>query len=366
MNKALIFSDPHLGIPSKLDNCIWAMMIMRQYAHDHHITNVYCLGDLFHDRVSINIETLVKAYDFFSETQEKWGQKWTTFPGNHDMFLKNSWDINSVRPLGKVLTAIDEPSVIDFVDFKFFILPFIYNEDEYLVHLMEINNRAEPQDILLTHIGVRGAELNRCFLLQHWSKVHFDDVKMSSIFTGHFHCQQQVGDRIWYPGSPISFRFDDGLVDHGFLVVNFNPRKVEFIDIYDACPAELLSQAPPKHLTNMSDTEEGTIIKNAKGNNIKIILSREYTPNELTTIRQNLIESGAKSVVFARPKEQIETERKMSNVKVDLRNHKSALHTWLSVDKPTEYDIKLLEKLNESISERAEEILIEKGLEDDE
>lgn len=357
----LITADIHCGMPGRLKDCMWSLKVMREYAHQNGILDVFILGDLFHDRVNLNIEVLTEVYDFFAETQEKYHQKWTTFPGNHDMFLKNSWHINSIRPLGKVLTAVDVPSAIEFRDLRFLILPFIYSEEEYLEQFKQINDQAQPQDILLTHVGVRGAELNRCFLLQHWSKVHFDDMKMSAVFTGHFHCQQQLGDRIWYPGSPISFRFDDGLVDHGFLVVGFNPRKVDFINIYDACSDK--KEMPPQHLTNMDDMETATKI--AKGNDVKIILSREYTANELSEMRRTLITAGARSVQFAHPKVQKETEQKMTGVKVDLRDHRAALRTWLKVDQPKDLDLKLLETLNGTISERAEEVLIEKGYEDD-
>ena len=84
--------------------------------------------------------------------------------------------------------------------------------------------------------------LNECFLLQNWNIVEFSNSKFDRIFTGHFHCHQKVGNNVWYPGSPIPFRFDEGASEHGFLIYDTNDRSVEFEKIADLatgyCPPD--------------------------------------------------------------------------------------------------------------------------------
>ena len=241
-NRILITADIHCGIPGKTHDVLWALRTMSNYAQQENITHIIVLGDLFHDRVSINIEVLNAVYDFFEHTPKS--QQWICLPGNHDTFLRNSWEINSIRPLGKLLKAIDSKTSFLYNKQRFWVLPFIHNEDKYMMELKQI--KAKKDDILLTHIGVNGAILNSCFLMQYWNVVTFQQTVFKRIFTGHFHCHQDLNN-VHYPGSPISFRFDDGMEPHGFLTYDIADDVVQFHGIYET--AQLLNEPgnpPPR------------------------------------------------------------------------------------------------------------------------
>ena len=70
--KIVITADVHFGIKSRLSDCIWATKVIREYTHRNEIDTVLILGDLFHDRVSLNIEVLSNVYNFFKETKENY------------------------------------------------------------------------------------------------------------------------------------------------------------------------------------------------------------------------------------------------------------------------------------------------------
>ena len=222
MSKILITADVHFGLSGKLDDILWAMRTMREYAHNHKISTVCVLGDLFHDRESLNIEALSKSYQFFEEAHSKYNQNWIVFPGNHDMYLRNNWEINSLQTLERVAQVVEDIKLIKIDGRRFWIVPFVHYESVYMKILKAIEEKWKPGDVLLTHVGVNNATLNECYLLKHWSIVDFDQSKFDRVFTGHFHCHQNVGanQNVWYPGSPIPFRFDEGMVPHGFLVYN--------------------------------------------------------------------------------------------------------------------------------------------------
>lgn len=334
---------------------------MRQYAAEHDITNVIILGDLFHDRVNLNIEVMNAVFDFFVETQREYGQTWSAIPGNHDLFLRNSWNINSIKPIGSWLNAIDTIQRFEMHGTNFWTLPFMHDEQRYLYAVKKIEEKAGKGDVLLTHVGVCGATYDCCFLMQHWTAVNFADSKFSAIFTGHFHCHQSLGEKVHYPGSPISFRFDDGMVPHGFFT--YERGKIEFVEIYDACPDSLRERRPPRHVTVLD--EDLQTAQKFVGEKVRIILSKKYTANELYDIRKDLIKKGITDVKWVHPKVDEEAKKSVSGVKIDLRNPDAMLATWLSHDKPVDLDVELLTKLNRIINKKAEEQMITAGMDDE-
>ena len=335
--KILITADIHCGVPKRLNDCVWAMKTMRQYAADNSIDIVLILGDLFHDREYLNIEVINAVFEFLDETDRDFDQQWISFPGNHDMYLKNSWRINSLKPLSRLMTVIEKISLLKINDKRFWILPFIHYEQAYMNILDKIEEHYEEGDVLLTHIGINGASLNECFLLKHWNIVTFEDSKFDRIFTGHFHCNQDVGS-VCYPGSPISFKYDEGLVDHGFIIYDIDSDEHEFIKIYDLANG----YRPPDFLTiNGGQVEDFEFVD---GNNIRILPERDYTANEMMDIRSKLRDRGAVSVKFMELKEK-EVDIEIDNLdKID-----DLFDTWLEHDQPKGMNIDLLRKLNEQI-----------------
>jgi len=361
--KLIITADIHIGIPNKLKDCIWSMNIIKQYAHKNNIENVLVCGDLFHDRVSLDIEMLNEVYDALKEIKQS-GQKWMTFPGNHDLYLKNSWTNNSLHPLQDVIQVIEQDSIIKIGKTRYHILPFIHYESEYMEALEKIEKNYKKGDVLLTHIGVNNASLNECFLLKNWSTVSFEKSKFDIVFTGHFHCYQKVGENVWYPGSPIPFRFDEGVVDHGFIIFDDETRQVEFIKIFDICK-EFSEYRPPDYLTITDDDVEhfSPMIENS---HVRLQLSKEYTTNELNVIRDHLkVDKKAQSVQWLIPKKDIAEASVIQNQLVNLGTDDSTFKSWLEQDKPENLDQELLMKLFTTISVEANEKLVVEDLDDE-
>lgn len=299
MTKIAIIADVHLGYAGRNDDVLWALRTVRSYCHNNNIDTIIVLGDLFHDRQHLSIEILCSAYDFFKEAKYEFNQQWIAFPGNHDMFLKYSWDVSSIRPLGELLTIIDTVKLLEIDDKRYWILPFIYSESAYMRVLQLIEKQVKENDILLTHIGVNNAILNVCFLLQRWSTVSFIQSKFDRIYAGHFHLCQQIGDNLWYPGSLITFKHDEGDHDHGFFVYDQDKNEHEFIDVI-AEGKKLFpdSAAPSKFFTFSEESIDKKSKNDVLGNVIRISTNRDYTPNELQNIRSKLHELGAKKVTF--------------------------------------------------------------------
>ena len=367
--KIILTADIHNGVPGRIDDCIWSMDLVRHYANENGIKVVIILGDLFHDRVNINIEVVNKVYGFFSETDKNYDQQWICFPGNHDMFLKNSWDINSLRPLDRLLQVIEDVSLLTIDDRRFWILPFIHYESVYMKVLDKIEEKREDGDILLTHIGVNKATLNVCFLLKFWNVVNFEESGFERVYTGHFHCHQQVGENVWYPGSIIPFKFDEGLAEHGFFVYDTDKADHEFVPTFSTASeiSHLSSHMPPDYITTIDSG--GGVLPEAdivNGNNVCLILPRPYTKNEMAEIRAELKRRGAKRVKFSTPKEDEEDPIEKSQIATVSLD--TAFESWLNQldeKKLKDLDKGLLLKINDQVAQEAKEKMVVSELFDD-
>lgn len=297
MSQIAITADIHFGVPGRLDDILYACKTIREYCKVAGIDTILVLGDLFHDRRYLEIDVLSASYKFFEEALNEYGQRWVVFPGNHDMFLRHSWRINSLTPLANVTTILEDICKIEIERQTFWILPFITFEKSYMTVLQKINELADEDDILLTHIGTHGAIVNTCFTLKDWGLVNFRDTKFKRVYTGHFHSKQSIDDRVFYPGSPIPFKFDEGDVAHGFYVMDIATSEHKFINIWKAGKKFFPDEIPPPQYCNILDTQISELTpEDIKNNKIKIALSSEVSQDKKREIKEHLNSLGAQSV----------------------------------------------------------------------
>jgi len=331
VSKVIFTADIHFGVPGRLRDILYACRCMRQYAKVNDIDTVVILGDLFHERKAIEIDVLNVVFNFFSETKEEYGQNWITFPGNHDMYLRHSWEINSLKPLSNVLTIIEDVKILMLDDQRFWVVPFIQYEKAYMRVVGMIKLRVQPGDKLLTHIGVRGATLNTCFMLKDWSYVCFDKMGFEKIYTGHFHSYQQVGENVFYPGSPIPFKFDEGNIPHGFLVYDTILNEHEFIDLWDIAESMLIGETPPPQYHTILDEQLDDLeVEDVQNNMLRISLAKEYTAAEKTEIKDRLLNMGARAVRWLDTT--IKSKLQVKPIMAHAENT-NLFQNWLEIDK---------------------------------
>lgn len=299
MSQIIITADIHAGVPGKHDDVMWALRTQSAYAKKHNIDTIFVLGDLVHDRKTIDYLVLCDIYNFF-RTERQEGRQWIVFPGNHDMYMRHSWDVNVLLPLESVITYVETVTTIMTDNLRWWVIPFIQLESSYMSVLEAVAAKAGPDDCLMTHIGINNALKNICFLLTEWNIVHFANTPFKRIYSGHFHCYQEVDKRIWYPGSPIPHKADEGDCHHGFLV--FDTEKVEhvFVDSWQA--AEELGVEPPESgvpaqywtiaLEDIASVSDDMI----QNNIVRLGASHDYSEHEKSKIEAVLVERGARKV----------------------------------------------------------------------
>jgi len=332
MAKVALLADIHIGYGNRLNDIMWGLKVVRDYCSIHKIDKVIVLGDLFHDRESISIDALCAAYDFFKETRHTFDQEWVAFPGNHDMFLRHSWDISSLRPLSDVLTIIDDVKIAQINGGRFWILPFVYSEKSYMKILGEIEKQHKKDDVLLTHIGICAAQMNICFLLQNWSLVSFGQSRFDKVFAGHYHIHQNVGCAT-YVGSIIPFKFDEGDSDHGFIVYDTSTREHEFVNIFEVGAKSFPDETPPPDYCSFHDELlDDKKPRDVLNKNIRVMTTKEYTTNERQRIRDNLIDMGARLVTFTSLLKESDEEQVEVSGEVEAIKAEELFAKWFDAD----------------------------------
>lgn len=358
MSKVLITADIHAGVPGRLSDIIFACRIMRQYAAAAGIDTVVILGDLFHDRQALNIEVLTHLCNFLEESTNEFQQRWIVFPGNHDMFLRHSWEINSLVPLRKFLTVIDTVKILQLDEQRFWILPFITFEKSYLRVLRMIEDQYQEGDKLMTHIGIRGATLNTCFLLKDWSSVNFEQSPFRRVYSGHFHSKQQIGENVWYPGSPIPFKFDEGDVPHGFYVYDTEEDTHKFINIWKAAEKFFPNEVPPPQFCTIPVEQLDAIAEeDVRHNIVRVALQTDHSADEKNAIRARLTSLGAKAVRWLNLSQKAVLGEKKTPACAEVRN---LFHMWLEsdLDGVKYLDRNLLETLNNEVVHDGDELYV--------
>jgi len=219
-----------------------------------------------------------------------------------------------------------------------------------------IHDQYQDGDVLLTHIGVKNASLNTCFLHQNWSVVSFENSPFKQVYTGHFHSTQQVGENLWDPGSLIPFKFDEGDVPHGFFVFDTETSQYEFVDIWEAGAVYLPDEvAPPQFYTIKQKDLEAFAPERINNNMIRISLERELSHDEKHMIATQLSQGGAKAVRWLNPKLRLPSlEESLANG-LPIRQHANTdfFRIWKSSDSKNIAKLKLdevlLDKPNEEI-----------------
>jgi DNA repair exonuclease SbcCD nuclease subunit len=260
------------------------------------------------------------------------------------------------------LTVIEGVQVLDIEGRRFWVLPFITYEKAYMRVLKAIVEHPEfrpNEDSLLTHIGIRSATMNTCFLLKDWSIIDFEEFPFHRVYTGHFHSKQQIGENVWYPGSPIPFKFDEGDVPHGFYVLDLEADSHKFINIWKAGAKFFPDEVPPPQFITLLDElldEKGE--GDVKDCMVRVALQREHTADEKNSIKSRLLGLGARDVRWMdlKTKDSEDPDEVVESGSVGL--HQDLFAAWLEKDEKglKDLDSKVLSRCNEEVTHEGDEL----------
>lgn len=230
-----IASDFHYG-KHTMDSDKW-LNIMDDYFYNFFIpllkenmkkddVLVIC-GDIFDNRNSIGlkiINSVIKLFETLAEIIPI-----HVLVGNHDMYLMNSTDINSVATIRNIknVTVYMDPTEIKFDDHTVLMMPWIHGKDAE----KEILEKYSGKDLLFCHSDLNGCR-TQLYPTRPISRriLDIDDfIGYRKVFSGHIHIVQEINN-FTFVGSPYHLDRNDTGNTKGIFVYNTKKQKSIFIE----------------------------------------------------------------------------------------------------------------------------------------
>lgn len=232
--KIAIISDTHFGIrndsPIFLNYSLsYFEDVFFPYLIENNIKSVIHMGDLLDRRKYVNFNTLSQVRTRFIDRFKQHGIDLHITLGNHDVFFKNSNEINSIKELFSVgypnIHIYEEPTDVVFDGMCIGMVPWVTsNNFDVCVDYVQNNSCS----ILCGHFEINGFEVISG--IRHEGGVEsFIFNNYDKVFSGHFHLKQ-THKNIHYLGTQYQLSFADVGSKKGFHVFDTNTREVEFIE----------------------------------------------------------------------------------------------------------------------------------------
>ena len=196
------------------------------YLEKNNISYIFQLGDLFDRRKYINFNTLALAKDYFFNPIASRGLHFYTLLGNHDIFWKESLEVNSTGlVLGEYnINLINEPTKIEIENTSIDMIPWICKENQQDV--FEYIDQSKS-DLCFGHFEIAGFPMYKG-MVGHHGLSHEMFSKYERVLSGHYHTRSKQ-ENIEYVGTPYEMTWQDYNDPRGFSVFDTETRELEFI-----------------------------------------------------------------------------------------------------------------------------------------
>jgi len=352
MNKSLIFSDLHLHRHrenhERLQDCLNVLEWVFKTALEQKCQRIFFLGDLYHERSKIDVLNYLRTFECFMKHANQDLEVYLLI-GNHDMYHKERWDVNSVQPLTAIrnVTVIDKPTTLKFGKTNVDFLPHTEHPMVELEKLKKGRKKSELQ-VLLGHLAVHGAELNKLFgtkadvIVEYDNDMVpvtadiFDDWKMT--FLGHYHGAQHLNDKVEYVGSPLQLTFGEAFQKKHIIVLDMDTLEKKYIE----------NTFSPKHyILHAEDLDKYDLKDQFVSVSVKDMGSKE-----VVDVKKALIEKHNVASYDIRPKDKKDKENQDSidEAKAILMNHDEMLDMFIEKKGvPSGLDIGLLKQIGKQL-----------------
>ncbi|RMH15102.1 MAG: hypothetical protein D6698_11630, partial [Gammaproteobacteria bacterium] len=202
MSGIALFSDLHMGhhndAPFFNSECVRFIDWMLDLCKENEVEEIIFLGDFFHSRTRLRVDTMDMAVDAVRKLTEAFPV--TMIVGNHDMFYRDSREVVGIevfRPLGvNIIKDIEQVGDITFV-------PFLVG-DEHL----DLQHVTTP--FVLGHLEMANFQTSILGYMMDDAKVDPDSIQpdVQRIISGHYHHRQTSyigsGAKVTYLGAPFA------------------------------------------------------------------------------------------------------------------------------------------------------------------
>lgn len=272
-----ILNDTHAGIRNSSEIFMdyqerFYSEIFFPYLEKNSINKILHLGDYYENRTSINFKALNHNRRIFLDQLRDRGIHMDIIPGNHDVYYKNTNQLNSLKELlGHYMNEvriIEKPEVVDYDGMKVALIPWINAENEEKTQFFLNTCKA---DIVGAHLELDGFEMQKGIPCSGGMS---SDVfrRFDLVMSGHFHTKSSQSN-IHYLGSQMEFFWSDA-----------NDRK--YFHVLDSETRELTPVENPITLFEKilyDDTKQQQALRNVAGLDnkfVKVIVINKTKPQE--------------------------------------------------------------------------------------
>jgi len=284
--KIAVISDTHFGVrndsPLFLEYSFkFFDQIFFPYLKEHGIDTVIHMGDLLDRRKFVNFNTLSQVKRRFFGPMKEMGIKLHCIPGNHDVYWKNTNDLNSLKELfHHDIHLYEEPTTVEFDGCSMLFMPWINKENEEAC-ILALDSSTSP--VLVGHLELDGYEVLRG-VKHHGGMGDKILEKFDLVLSGHFHCRHKQGN-VWYLGTQYDLSFADVHEHKGFHVFDTATQGIEFVEN----PYKMY------HKLYYNDTEtdySGLKCDKYRDTYLRIVVTRKRNETAFTGLCESLIAAG--------------------------------------------------------------------------
>lgn len=337
MAKALIFSDLHFhnhkDRVDRLQDCVKVLDWIFEQAAEHDCDYVLFLGDLFHERAKIDVLNYLRCFEVFMKwmIEDRRQREVFLLVGNHDMYHKERWDVNAVKPLSAIpgVHIIQSPLTCRLGGRDIDWLPHTENPVRELARLKQ-DNGGKAGDLLLGHVAVHGALTNTFYGIHSDVIMEYDndmipmDVNMFDdwpmTILGHYHGAQKLSNKVEYVGSPMQLSFGEA----------FQQKHVIVLDLATMEKTYVVNEFSPKHLIITPQDVEAENY-NLTGNFVRVAVD-DLGRKDLLDLQHRIAnESRPLSITLKKDdrKSVAEDATVIDGVRNVLNNIKDQLEVWM-------------------------------------
>ena len=231
--RIFFITDTHLGVRNNSEEWI---NIQRDYFFNWFIPLVkknyrpgdilMHLGDVYDSRQSLNLKVLDLGINIFEELSKIFVDGIFIICGNHDIFGRNTNDINSLSSLKWIpnVNIFREPESIQFGPKKVFLMP--WRKDHEAEN--EILSAVGEHDYMFCHTDLKGLMFNKFVRIEEG--LNYDDLnKFERVYSGHIHYSQNFG-KMRMLGSPYQLTRSDTDNPKGITILDLETGYEEYFD----------------------------------------------------------------------------------------------------------------------------------------
>lgn len=200
------------------------------YLHENKIDTIIQHGDLFDNRKSMSIKAMNQVLSLFENELKDF--KFYCFPGNHDVVMRNSNEIHSLKLLSQFsnVTVFEEITKVKIKNKTFLMVPWLYDLNIFQEYIKE--NKVDDVDVVCGHFDIISGKMGK----NTYSKTGLTKEllhQFPKVYSGHYHSISIIendGKEIRYLGSPYQLNHGDSEEERGFHILNCDDMSLKFVE----------------------------------------------------------------------------------------------------------------------------------------